>query len=120
MSATLTTLVRFNLPPPSLQPILAGSLFANSDGDLFGTANNGGSFGADTVFEMAKDGSRLRQRADYAGQLQLPRKPGGRLDRRFQRRPVRDDRIWRRFRRRHGVRGRQDRQWLREHADHAG
>ena len=54
MSATLTTLVRFSLPPPSPQPILAGSLIADSNGDLFGTANNGASFGADTVFEIAK------------------------------------------------------------------
>ena len=75
-----------------------------------------------------QDRQRLRQHADHSGQLQRHQRvlpggwvlPGGRSDHRRRRGPVRhDDGRWGE-RPRHGVRDRQDRQRICQHADHSG
>ena len=105
---------------------LAGSLIADANGDLFGTTDT-------RRRERRRHGVRDPQ--DRGGYASTPttlvsfngangaRAPL-RSDRRRQRRPVRHDhrpRSRRRdVKRRHGVRDRQDRGGLREHAHHAG
>ena len=111
-SYTLKTLVSFNLDDGAFPE---AGLVADAAGDLFGTTQDGGGE-AGTVFELVKIGGgyTLKTLASF--------NPAGihgrRSDRGRRREPVRHDTVLRGGRRRHGVRGRQDRRPLRQHARH--
>ena len=82
----------------------------------------GGADGDGTVFEIAKTATGYASTPTTLVSFNGTdgAMPDGRPDRRRQRRPVRHDLRRRRERRRHGVRDRQDRHRLRQHAHHAG
>ena len=119
MTATLTTLISFN--GSNGHGPVAG-LIADANGDLFGTTSSGGANGNGTVFEIVKTAAGYASTPTRWSASTAPMAHSrGRPDRRRQRRPVRHDdpgggANWRR----HGVRDRQDRQRLRQHADHPG
>ena len=118
-AASLTTLVNFN-GTNGADPF--AGLIADAAGDLFGTTPGAGTNGDGTVFEIAKTGGSYASTpttlvsfngtdgaapyagliADAAGDLFGTTRCG------------RGERRW------HGVRDRQDRRRLRQHADHTG
>ena len=118
-ASTPTTLVSFNGADGAFPE---GSLIADANGDLFGTTLAGGANDDGTVFEIAKTAAGYASTPTTLVSFTETRRrvSGGQSDRRRQRRPVRHDHSGRRERRRHGVRDRQDCQWLRQHAHHSG
>ena len=118
-ASTPTTLVSFN-GANGIDPV--GSLIADANGDLFGTA--GGS-----VPNKRRHGVRDRQDRAPPATPSTPQSWSAstaptvairRLDRRRPRRPIRYNTGRRGEQRRHGVRDRQDRHRLRQHPHHPG
>ena len=117
--ATLTTLVDFdNNDGDASQAVL----IADAAGDLFGTTNSGGANNAGEVFELANTGTGYASTPALLTSFSNATgyNPACRPGRRRRRRSVRHDGKRRGGRRRHGIRDRQHRHRLRQHADHSG
>ena len=105
----------------SSTPGVAGSrsgVIADAAGNLFGTIPSGGAAGDGAVFELVKHGGAYT--AVTLAQLQRRKRSASvcRADRRRRREPLRHDGVGRGERRWRGVRDRQSRRRLRQHAHH--